>query len=146
MRACRLTGGIATSRTECLGKRSLVIRKKTLTFSLRKASEYIGGVVADSPFGLVEPPHFGQPPSFAACRSMVRGRTRTWNSCHLSAGYRCALAHIKAQSRISEKTMYSTDSTTSNSNQPPCRQSSGDVAASSHHRTGRSSESGLFER
>ena len=35
------------------------LRKKTLTFSLGKASEYIGGIVADSPLGLVEPSRFG---------------------------------------------------------------------------------------
>ena len=49
-----------------------------LTFSFFEASEYIEGSPRwIIPVGLVEPSHFGQPPSLLACRSMVPGRTRS---------------------------------------------------------------------
>jgi hypothetical protein len=44
-----------------------------------------------------------------------------------------------------EKTRYSNDSISSNSNRPPCWQSSGGIAASSDRHAGRSSESGFVE-
>jgi hypothetical protein len=42
-----------------------------LPFSVFEGSEYMG-LFPIFPVGLVEPSHFGQPPSLMACRSMVR--------------------------------------------------------------------------